>query len=92
MSKRSSKLKDKQVVEKKPFNPQGNYQWQTDDVFAITGGQLDMLNKVIGAHLNTPETQRAIALLEASRVIGQLIRDGYDEGLVIEAPESEKEA
>ena len=83
MSSKSSKLKNVKV--KPEFSPQKSYTWQADTLFAITGAQVDLLNKVINMSIESEAVQKALALVEASKVVASILKEGYEEGIVVEA-------
>lgn len=73
------------------YDPQKSYAWKADDVFAITGLQLDIISKVIQANLQNPDVQRALYLVEGSKAVQEILKLAVEEGLVQEAPKQETE-
>lgn len=85
---KSSKLKS--VPKATPvYSQEKNYTWKADDIFAITGLQLDIINKVIQANLQNPEVQRALYLVEGAKAVQEILKVAVEEGLVNEAPKPE---
>lgn len=81
------------VVRKKPvYEPEKSYQWNPDDVFPITGAQLDLINKVVVHHLQDPIIQKALGIVEAAKIVNSIIADGVAEGTIKEAVKEETSA
>lgn len=71
------------------YSPEKSYSWNANDVFAITGLQFDIINKVIQANLQNPEVQRALYLVEGAKAVQEILKVAVEEGLVSEAPKQE---
>lgn len=81
----SKKLKS--VPKETPvFDPSKNYILQPNDMYAISGMQLDIINKAIQANLKNSDVQRALLLIEGNKALQEVVRIAVEEGLVAEAP------
>lgn len=71
------------------YSSEKSYTWKADDVFAISGLQLDIINKVIQANLQDPSVQRALFLVEGAKAVQEVLKLGVEEGIAKEAPKPE---
>jgi hypothetical protein len=86
---KSSKLK---AVPKPVYDPRKQYEWQAEDVFPISGLQLDIINKVINQHLQDPAVQKALALVEGAKVVQAILAEGVADGIIKEIVKKEEPA
>lgn len=83
MAKNTAKASLKAV--KAPlFNPQATYGWQHEDQFTISGTDLDTLNKALTVLIQDPAIQKAMATVEAQKVIATLIQANVENGKIRE--------
>lgn len=78
------KVEDIEEVKNPVFNPEKSYGWKADDTFTITGSELDLINKVLDIHLQKPETQQVLGLIECKKITSSLIEKGVKSGIIKE--------
>lgn len=71
------------------FNPQKDYQWKANDEFILYGGQLDLLMKNLRIIINSPESQKAYAALDAYNILQATLAKGIEQGFVTEVKKEE---
>ena len=71
------------------FSPNKAYVWQPTEVFPLKGVDLHVLRQVLFATLQTEEAQRSIATYEAMKLVDNIIKEGVENGKIVEAPKAE---
>lgn len=75
----------KAPAQKVQFDPRKSYSWQSQDVFAITGAELDVLHKAFNAVISQPEAQKYILAMEGAKITTSIIAKYVEEGVIKEA-------
>lgn len=69
---------------KNSFDPKRSYVWKEDDVFEITGKQLDFLYKTLFLEVNQPGGAPGVMTYESYNILLGLIKAGVEQGLIVE--------
>ena len=75
-------LEQKTAVGK--YDPTKNYVWNRDDIFSVTGAEIESWNNAIGVYVNTPEYQRFMQLQKAALLMQDFIKQSVEQGLIKE--------
>lgn len=57
--------------------------WKPEEVFELSGKELELFLNFCNASLNNPEAQRLIALYEIKKLLDEKIRKGTEDGKVV---------
>lgn len=68
----------------KKYDPTKNYTWEPDDVFTVSGAEIDIWNKAMSVYVNTPEFQRFLVLQRAAVSMQTFIEESVEQGLMKE--------
>lgn len=71
----------------KDFDTKKNYGWNTDDLFTVTGAEIDIFNKAITAMMATPDFQRFLIVQRAGQTMLNFLKESYNSGLIYEVKE-----
>lgn len=74
------------------FNPSQPYGWNPDDVFSVSGAEIDAWNKALAACVNTDEYQRFTLIQRAAILMNDFIKDGVEQGLIKPIKKEKSEA
>ena len=74
------------------FDHSKSYQWKADEIFSLTGGNLDLFKKLLMLDLDSKEAQLIIAKYEALKAVDAIIAKGVEEGKIKEVPKQEEAA
>lgn len=72
------------------FDPSKSYQWKSEEVFSLTGSNLDLFKKLLMLDLDSQEAQLIIAKYEALKAVDGIIAKGVEEGKIKEVQEEAK--
>ncbi len=64
------------------FNPNTHYEWNPEDIFTVSGSEIDAWNKALAVMVNTPEFQRFTQIQRAAIMMNDFIKDGVEQGLI----------
>lgn len=78
--------------EKFTFNPTANYQWKAEDVFQITGKELEIIHSAMHTlfETNLPDAKKHVFLSEIYKISSSIIKEAVEQGKIKEAPKEEK--
>lgn len=77
MSKRKPEEKQKEL-----YNPQLTYEWKADDMFQISGIEIEKINKALIAASSGPEFQKYITIFEGLAAFQNFFKESVEEGLI----------
>lgn len=66
------------------YDPSKNYTWDAQDIFTVTGAEIDIWNKAMAVYVNTPEFQRYLVLQKAASVMQAFIQESVEQSLIKE--------
>tara|TARA_R110000744_G_scaffold204654_1_gene323434 strand:- start:102 stop:362 length:261 start_codon:yes stop_codon:yes gene_type:complete len=71
------------------YNPNSRYTWKPEDKFQITGQQFGLILNMVRSYLGTEEAGKFMLMQQTNDVIESIMKDGVNEGVIIEALEEE---
>lgn len=78
--------------EKFTFNPTANYQWKAENVFQITGKELEIIHSAMHTlfETNLPDAKKHVFLSEIYKISSNIIKEAVEQGKILEQPKEEK--
>lgn len=83
---KETKGKVKQMKAKPIYDPSKNYQWQKEDIFTITGIDLQILYHTLKEMALTPAGTAPANIVASYEIMNKLIVSSVESGLITEAP------
>lgn len=71
------------------YEPGKSYQWKSGDTFPISGMEFEYIFKALSDILNSAEGIRILKLLEMHRIMEAKLREGVENGSIVEAKKTE---
>jgi len=66
------------------YDPRKDYQWNADDLFTVTGAEIDLWNKALASYVNTPEFQKFAVMQRAAIAMSDFIKQSVEQDLIKE--------
>jgi len=64
------------------WNPETRYEWNPEDLFTVSGAEIDSWNKALAVMVNTPEFQRFTTVQRAAILMNDFIKQGVEQDLI----------
>ena len=71
------------------YNPNDRYTWKPEDKFEITGQQFGLILNMVRQYLSSEDAGKFMLMQQTNDVIESIMKDGVNEGVIIEALEEE---
>ena len=72
------------------FDPQKNYEWNVDDLFTVSGEEIDAWNKALVLTTQDPEFQKFVHIYRAKLLMEKFIKESVESGLIRETTPSKE--
>lgn len=82
--------KPKKETKKAEFKQGAAYEWNPEDVFQLTGLEIDKINKALSAAASSTEFQRHAIIYEGLIAFNSFFRSAVEEGAISERKEEKK--
>lgn len=64
------------------YNPSASYSWKPDEIFDLSGLELEYIFKTITEYLNSPESMKVLKAYEVHRILEQKLKEGVEKGVI----------
>lgn len=70
------------------YDPSKSYEWAPEDLFTVSGLEIDAWNKALAVMASTPEFQRFLHVQRAAVLMQDFIKQGVEQDLIKERKEN----
>jgi hypothetical protein len=74
------------------YNPSSRYTWTPEDTFTLTGQQFGLFLNTVRAYLSSEEAARFQLMMQANKVIEELMIQGVETDIIKEVEEETSQA
>ena len=72
------------------YDPSKSYEWAPEDLFTVSGLEIDAWNKALAVMAATPEFQRFLQVQRGAVLMQEFIKDSVEQDLIRERKEESK--
>lgn len=73
------------------YDPSKSYEWAPEDLFTVSGLEIDAWNKALVVMANSPEYQRFIQVQRGAVLMQEFIKESVEQSLIKERKENTEE-
>lgn len=86
---RKPKIEELKAVKTPVYDPRKNYEWAEDDIFSVTGKEIDFWYKAMSAIVASDDYQRFLFIQRGAAAMQNFLKESVEQGLISEVKKEE---